>query len=151
MQKTLRLSLSLHSVQRAATLILLVSVINCLSFLSRSSASSVPAKSGSAPASVDRGKRDEDEGKNRCKKCAQVGDQSIYVPLVRLPEAQGGELVFNSRSSKELPVTSIFYKRDGSPVVGKTINVRSGEIRYADVKSLLPGRGVMRMTGAGCL
>jgi hypothetical protein len=67
-----------------------------------------------------------------------VGYQSIYVPLIELPEAQGGELVFNSRSTKEMPVTPIFYKRDGSTVVGKTVNVRSGEIRYADVKSLLP-------------
>src|SRR5215204_3352673 len=141
MRKTLRISHALYSARRAATLILLVNIINCLSFLPRSSASAVPAKSGNVPASVDGGeprRKNEDKDKNRCKECAQVGNQSIYVPLIELPEARDGELVFNSRSTKEMPVTPIFYKRDGSAVVGKSVNVRSGEIRYANVKSLLP-------------
>jgi hypothetical protein len=76
--------------------------------------------------------------KDKCPHCAPPGDQSIYVPLIDLPEAQGGELVFNSRSTKDMAVTPIFYKRDGAVVTGDPVTVRPGEIRYADVRSLIP-------------
>lgn len=62
----------------------------------------------------------------------------IYVPLADLPEAEGSELVFNSRSPKEMDVTPTFYKRDGTTIVGDPVRVQSAEIRYVDFKKLLP-------------
>jgi hypothetical protein len=64
----------------------------------------------------------------------------IYLPLIDLPEAQGSELVFNSRSPKEVEVTPTFYKLDGTAIVAKPVNVKSAEIRYVDLKQLIPGK-----------
>jgi hypothetical protein len=78
------------------------------------------------------------KNKNKCPNCAPPGDQSIYVPLIDLPEAQGSELVFNSRSTKDVAVTPVFYKRDGTVVTGDPVTVHPTEIRYAEVRSLTP-------------
>lgn len=58
--------------------------------------------------------------------------------MTDLPEAQGGELVFNSRSPKEMQVTPTLYKRDGTAIVCDPVTIQSAEIRYVDFKSLLP-------------
>lgn len=79
-----------------------------------------------------------DNKKNRCANCSPPGDQVIYIPLTDLPEAHGGELVFNSRSTKEIAVTPTFYKRNGAAIVGDPVFVKSAEIRYADLKTLIP-------------
>jgi hypothetical protein len=47
-------------------------------------------------------------------------------------------MVFNSRSPQPMDVTPIFYKRDGTRVVGETVKIDSAEIRYVDIKQLLP-------------
>jgi hypothetical protein len=62
----------------------------------------------------------------------------IYTPLTELAEAEGSELVFNSRSPKVMEVTPTFYKRDGTVVSGDPVQVQSAEIRYVDFRSLLP-------------
>ena len=73
-----------------------------------------------------------------CQRCATPGDYEIYAPLLMLPEAKSSELVFNSRSPQETVVTPIFYKRDGIRLVGQPVTIQSAEIRYVDVKKLLP-------------
>jgi hypothetical protein len=126
---------------RATALLLITGLLGCYIFLQRSRASGLPGgrDGAAAPAVKDKPQqKGEDKDKYRCKDCARLGNQSIYVPLVELPEAQGGELVFNSRSPKDIAVTPVFYKRDGSAVTCKPVNVQSGEIIYADVKSLMP-------------
>lgn len=75
-----------------------------------------------------------------CPHCAAKSNQIIYLPLIDLPEAQGSELVFNSRSPQEMEVTPTFYKLDGTAIVGKPVNVQSAEIRYVDLKKLIPGQ-----------
>jgi hypothetical protein len=76
--------------------------------------------------------------KDKCPNCSSPGDQMIYVPLADLPEAQGSELVFNSRSPKAIEVTPTFYKRDGAIIPGIPVRVQAAEIRYVDMKMLLP-------------
>lgn len=71
-------------------------------------------------------------------RCAPTGDHELYIPLIDLPEAKGGELVFNSRSPKSMEVTPIFYKLDGTAVVGDPVLIQSAEIRYVDIRKLLP-------------
>jgi hypothetical protein len=73
-------------------------------------------------------------------RCSTPGDQVIYIPLVDLPEARDSELVFNSRSPKELEVTPTFYKRDGTIVQADRVRVKSAEIRFVRLKKLLPER-----------
>jgi hypothetical protein len=73
-----------------------------------------------------------------CPRCATPGDFEIYAPLLALPEAQSTELVFNSRSPQATAVTPIFYKLDGRRIVGEPVMIDSAEIRYVDVKKLLP-------------
>jgi hypothetical protein len=64
----------------------------------------------------------------------------IYIPLIDLPEARGGELVFNSRSPQAMEVTPVFYKRSGETVLGAPVNIQSAEIRYVNIYDLLPDR-----------
>ncbi len=73
-----------------------------------------------------------------CTQCPARGDQVLYVPLVDLSEAQEGEVVFNSRSAGPMDVTPIFYKRNGEAVVAEPVQIEAGEIRYENVKNLLP-------------
>ncbi len=80
-------------------------------------------------------------GKGRlrgCARCATPGDYEIYAPLLALPEAQGSELVFNSRSPQAMSVTPIFYKLDGTRIVGEAVKIDSAEIRYVDIRKLIP-------------
>jgi hypothetical protein len=74
----------------------------------------------------------------RCPQCAPAGDQEIYVPLIDIPEAAGGQIVFNSRSPHAMDVTPVFYKRGGEKIMGDPVTVQSAEIRYVDIKDLLP-------------
>ena len=72
--------------------------------------------------------------KTRCHTCSPPGNQFIYMPLAELPEAEGGELVFNSRSGQAMDVTPIFFKRNGETVIADPVRIESGEIRYVDLK-----------------
>jgi hypothetical protein len=74
----------------------------------------------------------------RCPHCAPSGDQEIYIPLIDIPEAAGGQIVFNSRSPHAMNVTPVFYKRGGEKVIGDPVTVQSAEIRYVDIRELLP-------------
>lgn len=70
--------------------------------------------------------------------CSPPGEQLIYIPLVDLPEARGGEIVFNSRSAEALDVTPVFYRRNGDTVLGDAVRIESAEIRYVNIRDLLP-------------
>jgi hypothetical protein len=79
------------------------------------------------------------KGRGRgCPRCATPGDYEIYAPLLALAEAQSSEVVFNSRSPQTTSVTPIFYKRDGTRIVGAAVDIESAEIRYVGVRKLLP-------------
>jgi hypothetical protein len=93
----------------------------------------LPSSSSSAKQNTENG------GGRSCPHCAPRADQIIYIPLIDLPEAQGSEIVFNSRSPQEMYVTPTFYKLDGTAIVGKQVLIQSSEIRYVDLKKLIPG------------
>lgn len=140
MRKALRLSY-LSSNRQHATLFIIILLLACSALLSRSSASGskagpgdLAARTGEMPARQRRqfGKTNDHE------RCAAPDAHEIYIPLTELPEAQGGELVFNSRSPKEMEVTPIFYKLDGTRVVGNPVVIKAAEIRYVDFRKLLP-------------
>ncbi len=78
--------------------------------------------------------------KHKCPNCAPPGDQEIYIPLIDLPESQGSEIVFNSRSPQTMNVTPVFYKRGGETVIADPVEINSAEIRYVNIKDLLPER-----------
>jgi hypothetical protein len=118
------------------TVVSVLLLVVCLIFLSQANflTSSTPASAAQDEAPLGRGK-----GRLRgCPRCASPGEHEIYAPLVALSEAQSSELVFNSRSPKELAVTPIFYKRDGTRILGEAVKIESAEIRYVDVRKLIP-------------
>jgi hypothetical protein len=77
---------------------------------------------------------------NKCTRCSPPGDQLIYIPVIDLPEARGGEIVFNSRSPEAMDVTPVFYKRNGETVIADPVRIESAEIRYVNIEDLLPAR-----------
>jgi len=78
--------------------------------------------------------------KPSCPSCSERTAQFIYEPLIGLPEAEGSELVFNSRSPQEVDVVPTFYKLDGTAIVGNSVRLKPVEIRYVDLKKLIPGQ-----------
>ena len=89
-------------------------------------------QSGATPQKGKFGKKD------KCPNCGPAGNQEIYVPLIELPEAQSSEIVFNSRSPQAMTITPTFYKRDGTVIIADPVTVQSAEIRYVDIRQLLP-------------
>jgi hypothetical protein len=113
-------------------------LIGCFVLLSQSTAlTSFNATTSTTKPVATQDRKQKGRGQN-CARCATPGNYEIYAPLLMLPEAKSSELVFNSRSPKETVVTPIFYKRDGTRFVGKPVTIESAEIRYVDVKKLLP-------------
>jgi hypothetical protein len=77
--------------------------------------------------------------RRKCDACSQPTTQEIYIPLIDLPEARGGgELVFNSRSPEAVDVTPVFYRRNGTMVRGNPVRIESTEIRYVNIRELMP-------------
>lgn len=108
------------------------------SLLAHSSASNTKLGKSSAGVHQDLPRLPQQGDKQGCPHCGPQGDQSIYLPLIDLPEAQGSELVFNSRSPHAMDVTPTFYEADGTIVAGEPVHVESAEIRYVNVKKLIP-------------
>ena len=81
-----------------------------------------------------------EQQKKECHSCSPAGNQLIYIPLIELPESKKGELVFNSRSPNAMEVTPVFYKRNGETVIADPVQIQSGEIRYVNIRDLLPER-----------
>src|SRR5687768_10261125 len=104
------------------------------------SAKFLPSASSSVKQNIKNSGRPQTIPRKSCPSCSQRTDQFIYAPLLDLPEAQGSELVFNSRSTQEVDITPTFYKLDGTAIVGKPVRVKPSEIRYVDLKKLIPGQ-----------
>jgi hypothetical protein len=138
-RKTLtRSSLFISSSQRRFLILLVFCLVAGFSLLANSSASRVKPGKYSAGANRYSPGLPKQGDKQGCPHCGPEGDQSIYLPLIALPEAQGSELVFNSRSPEAMNVTPTFYEADGSIVAGEPVRIESAEIRYVNVKKLIP-------------
>src|SRR5882672_8150232 len=48
-----------------------------------------------------------------CSSCAGEGKQTIYAPLIRVPESSNTEINLNCRSPHPMDVTPSFYTEDG--------------------------------------
>lgn len=81
--------------------------------------------------------------------CGVKGDQAIYIPLTYLPEAGGGQIVFNSRSGHSVDVTPIFYTMDGNQIKGNTVSIEPNEIRYVNIKKLLLPENIRQTNWSG--
>ncbi|MDX6446514.1 MAG: hypothetical protein QOH71_3588 [Blastocatellia bacterium] len=137
----MRLSSSFKkSARERAGFVLLAILMGTLTWLTHTSAAKFADASNEVTVPVERApqKPKKDKGRPSCPHCAPAGNQEIYIPLIDLPEAQGSEIVFNSRSPQAMSVTPTFYKRDGRIVVGDPVTVQSAEIRYVDIRQLLP-------------
>lgn len=74
----------------------------------------------------------------RCRSCPDPSPQKIYAPTIALPDAPGSQIVLNCRSSKEMEVTPTFYTAEGEAVAGDTFLMRPAEIRFVEIKELIP-------------
>jgi hypothetical protein len=120
---------------------LLLSFIGNSLISTRSSASSLTSEWRAVDARIDaraKSQNDKFSKKDKCPNCGPAGNQEIYVPLIDLPEAQSSEIVFNSRSPRAMTITPTFYKPDGTVVLADPVTVQSAEIRYVDIRQLLP-------------
>jgi len=140
MRKNTRTSRTFNPARRVAAIILSVFLLGCFAVIAYTSASNTTARPGGLSAGTDKSapQKRRYEKPDRCHHCSPPGNQEIYIPLTELPEAQGGEIVFNSRSPKAMEVTPTFYKLNGTNVVGNPVLVQSAEIRYVDFKKLIP-------------
>ena len=133
---------SLRPHKEFVVFIIFLALIGSLVWLTHSSASTSSgdaiSESSTSPQTPNRGPRNKPTP--RCPHCAPAGSQEIYIPLIDLPEAGGSEIVFNSRSPQAMSVTPIFYKQNGTMITGDPVSVDSAEIRYVNIKQLLPER-----------
>jgi hypothetical protein len=96
-----------------------------------------PSSSSAKQNSQKRSERQKNQSarKPSCPSCSERTAQFIYAPLIGLPEAEGSEQVFNSRSPQEVDVVPTFYKLDGTAIVGNSVRLKAVEIRYVDLKT----------------
>ncbi len=73
-----------------------------------------------------------------CPTCKLPSAQTIYTPLIDLPEATYAEINLNCRSAHPIDVVPTFYRASGAPIVGETIHLLPSEMRFVDVQSLIP-------------
>lgn len=73
-----------------------------------------------------------------CPTCAPPTSQIIFTPLIELHDASFTEINLNCRSSQPIEVVPTFYKVAGTPIIGNTIHLMPSEMRFVDVKSLIP-------------
>ena len=84
-----------------------------------------------------------------CIGCAAQSERSIYIPLTDIPEAGGRQIVFNSRSPHPIEVTPVFYTLDGTSITGAPMTVNPSEIRYLNLKALIPSEHRRRRDWGG--
>ena len=73
-----------------------------------------------------------------CSTCSQPEQRTIYAPTIGLPEADGGSIVLNCRSTHAMEAVPTFYTADGAVIVGDTIQLQPAEIRFVSIESLIP-------------
>ncbi|MGI9106434.1 MAG: hypothetical protein ACR2G4_09310 [Pyrinomonadaceae bacterium] len=116
----------------AATAALLI-----YNFSSSSSAqnSVVPANQKDAALPRRSGQRPDNK---QCPTCPAPTQQTIYAPTIGPLEAAGSQIVLNSRSPKVMEVSPTFYMSDGTAILGEKIQLQPAEIRFVDIKKLIP-------------
>jgi hypothetical protein len=73
-----------------------------------------------------------------CSTCAAEGQQTIYAPLIELPESSGTEINLNCRSPHVMDVTPTFYTQRGEAFVGNEFQMQPAEVKTIDLKTLMP-------------
>jgi hypothetical protein len=73
-----------------------------------------------------------------CSACGAEGLQTIYAPLIGLPESSGTEINLNCRSSHIVDVTPTFYTQRGEAYVGNAFQMQPTEVKTVDLKTLVP-------------
>jgi len=91
-----------------------------------------PAAQASARSSKDKAKP--------CTSCPAPSPHRIYAPAISLPEASSSEIVLNSRSPKVIEVTPTLYTDEGTPIVGKAVQLQPAEIRFVKIEQLIPAK-----------
>src|SRR5215831_4830219 len=97
----------------------------------------MPTEPGTATANEPGQKR---QPSSECPSCSPPKQRTIYAPLIDLPESSGSEIVLNSRSDHDLPITPIFYTQEGAAFTGDDITLHPEEIRFVNTKSLIPAK-----------
>jgi|SRR5437773_863337 len=59
-----------------------------------------------------------------CSTCAAQGSQTIYAPLIELPESSNTEINLNCRSPHVMDVTPTFYTTQGERFVGNAFQMQ---------------------------
>src|SRR5467141_2677228 len=118
--------------RRRTTVLLLASFVMGVALLNSSTSVSISKSESSTRQNTEPLQRQR-KLKDKCTSCSPPGNQLIYIPLIDLPEAEGGEIVFNSRSPQTLDVTPVFYSRDGETVIADPVQIQSAEIRYVNI------------------
>lgn len=84
-----------------------------------------------------------------CPNCPEPTRQTIYAPTIGLPGVPTGQIVLNCRSSKIIEVTPTFYTAEGAAVAGDAFQMQPAEIRFVEIKSLIPAEHRGRRTWGG--
>lgn len=75
---------------------------------------------------------------SQCLTCPEVAEQTIYAPLISLPESTGTEINLNCRSAHTMEVAATFFTRKGQAVGGTTFVMQAAEVKTVDLKTLMP-------------
>ena len=73
-----------------------------------------------------------------CSTCGVEGPQTIYAPLIELPESSGTEINLNCRSPHVMEVTPTFYTQRGEAFGGNSFQMQPAEVKTVDLKTLMP-------------
>lgn len=76
----------------------------------------------------------------QCPSCPEPSLQTIYAPTIGMSEATGSRIVLNNRSPNVMDVTPTFYTEEGNAIVGKMIKLQPVEVRFVDIKKLIPAQ-----------
>lgn len=76
----------------------------------------------------------------QCPTCPEPSLQTIYAPTIGMAEATGSQIVLNNRSPNVMDVMPTFYTEEGNAVVGNMIQLQPTEIRFVDIKKLIPAQ-----------
>lgn len=73
-----------------------------------------------------------------CSQCPAIAEQTIYAPLITLPESTGTEINLNCRSPHTMEVTPTFYTRKGQALAGRVFTMQAAEVKTIDLKTIMP-------------
>jgi hypothetical protein len=120
-------------------LITLGFLVFIFSYSSRGQTSKI-ATPGQTPASSTPKKSRQRPDPKQCPSCPEPSQQKIYAPTIGLTEALDSQIVLNNRSPNVMDVTPTFYTEDGSTIVGEAVQLQPTEIRFVDIKKLIPAQ-----------